>query len=215
MFGFELESAALASLAAVILIDIVLSGDNAVVIGLAVAGLPHGRRRRIVAVGILVATLMRIGFAFIALPLLKIIGLTLAGGILLLWVAWKMWREIRGGAFFSEATVAVVDPDAPPAPIVGKTAFQALTQIVLADLSMSLDNVLAVAGAAREHPYVLALGLLLSVTLMAVASAYIADLLNRYRWLVYFGLVVITGVALDMIWSGGWQIWRATGGAVG
>lgn len=207
MLLFDFNTAAMASLGAVILIDVVLSGDNAVVIGLAVAGLPQGRRRRVVAIGIMVATLMRIGFAFIALPLLEIIGLTLAGGILLLWVAWKMWREIRGGDFFCP------DEGGQDVATTEKTQVQALIQIVLADLSMSLDNVLAVAGAAREHPYVLGLGLLLSVTLMAVASAYIANLLNRYRWLVYVGLAVIAVVAVEMIWSGGWQVWRATGGA--
>lgn len=206
-----IEGNALAAFAAVILIDVVLSGDNAIVIGLAVAGLKEGHRRRVILFGVLAATAMRILFALVALPLLDILGLTLAGGILLLWVAWKMWREARG----SHAAPQISPAGAPGAAASGSgmareaSAFGALTRIVLADLSMSLDNVLAVAGAAREHPWVLVVGLLLSVALMAVASTVIARLLDRHRWLVYVGLAVVAFVALHMIWEGGWQVWRA------
>ncbi len=212
MIPIPVDGGVLAAFAAVVLIDVVLSGDNAIVIGLAVAGLEEKRRRTVVVVGVLAATIMRVGFALVALPLLEIIGLTLAGGILLLWVAWKMLREARGGTLLVPRSRR---PDSSAGPVqattlpVGKSALKALTQIVLADLSMSLDNVLAVAGAARAHPVVLAIGLLLSVTLMAVASTFIARLLDRHRWLVYVGLAVVATVAADMIWAGGWQIWRA------
>jgi YjbE family integral membrane protein len=199
---------ALSAFFKVILIDLVLAGDNAVVIGLAAAGLPKGQRGRVIVVGILAATLLRIGFALVAVELLAIIGLLLAGGILLLWVCWKMWRELRRPSE-TETEHALVGPNGGPR----KTFAQAAWQIVLADVSMSLDNVLAVAGAAREHPEALVFGLVLSIVLMGVAASLVARLLNRHRWIAYVGLAIIFYVALDMIWRGFWQI-RAAADAV-
>jgi len=182
----------------VVAIDLVLAGDNAVVIGLAAAGLPPERRRRAILVGIIAATLLRLAFAAVAVELLAIIGLLLAGGILLLWVCWKMWRELRGtGTADTEA--AQKEGDAHPR---GKTFAQAAWQIVMADVSMSLDNVLAVAGAAREHPGVLVFCLGLSIVLMGFAANLVARLLNRHRWIAYVGLAIILYVAIDMIWRG-------------
>ena len=198
------SQAALAALAQVILIDLVLAGDNAVVIGIAAAGLPVEQRRRAILIGILAATAMRIGFAFVAVELLAIIGLVLAGGLLLLWVSWKMWRELRASARAEED--AAFDEGA-GGPASGKTFRQAVWQIVMADVSMSLDNVLAVAGAARDHPAALVIGLLLSIVLMGFAATVIARLLHRYRWIAYVGLAIVVYVALDMIWRGFWDVY--------
>jgi len=198
------SQAALAALAQVILIDLVLAGDNAVVIGIAAAGLPVEQRRRAILIGILAATAMRIGFAFVAVELLTIIGLVLAGGLLLLWVSWKMWRELRASARAEED--AAFDEGA-GGPASGKTFRQAVWQIVMADVSMSLDNVLAVAGAARDHPAALVIGLLLSIVLMGFAATLIARLLHRYRWIAYVGLAIVVYVALDMIWRGFWDVY--------
>jgi YjbE family integral membrane protein len=182
----------------VMAIDLVLAGDNAVVIGLAAAGLPPERRARAILVGVIAATGLRLAFAAVALELLAIVGLLLAGGILLLWVCWKMWRELRGpGAEVTEAALRAEDVHIP-----GKTFAQAAWQIVVADVSMSLDNVLAVAGAAREHPTALVFGLGLSIVLMGFAANLVARLLNRHRWIAYVGLAIILYVALDMIWRG-------------
>ena len=196
------SQAALAALAQVILIDLVLAGDNAVVIGIAAAGLPTEQRRRAILVGILAATAMRIGFAFVAVELLAIIGLVLAGGLLLLWVSWKMWRELRASAR-AEENSAFDEGGALPR----KTFRQAVWQIVMADVSMSLDNVLAVAGAARDHPAALVIGLVLSIVLMGVAANLIARMLHRFRWIAYVGLAIIVYVALDMIWRGFWDVY--------
>jgi YjbE family integral membrane protein len=192
------------ALLSVVIIDVVLAGDNAIIVGMAAAGLPPERRRRVILLGIAAATVLRILFAFVALELLQtVIGMTAAGGLLLLWVAWKMYREIRVvGPVPAHASAAA----APPRRRREKTTAQAMTQIVLADLSMSLDNVLAVAGVARDHPYVLAIGLVLSVALMGVASTYVARLLDRLFWLAWVGLGIITFVALRMIWDGSAQI---------
>ena len=199
---FGLSHEALAAFAQVIMIDLVLAGDNAVVIGLAAAGLPPERRRRAILVGIIAATVLRVMFAGIALELLQIVGLLLAGGILLLWVCWKMWRELRGPSEQdTEAALAAGDAHVPR-----KTFAQAAWQIVLADVSMSLDNVLAVAGAARDHPAALIFGLGLSIVLMGVAATFIARLLNRHRWIAYVGLAIILYVAGDMIWRGAWEV---------
>lgn len=193
----------------VIGIDLVLAGDNAIVIGLAAAGLPKEQRSRAILVGIGAATVMRIGFALITTQLLAIVGLLLAGGILLLWVCWKMWQELRAGAHEHdiEAVEALTNRDldadaaiADDAP--RKTFRQAATQIVVADVSMSLDNVLAVAGAAKDHPTVLIIGLALSIAMMGLAASYIANLLNKYRWIAYIGLLIILYVALKMMWEG-------------
>lgn len=184
---------ALSALASVVIIDLVLAGDNAVVVGLAAAGLPPVLRRRVIMWGIGAATALRIAFAALAVELLAIIGLTLAGGILLLWVAWKLYRELRA----ARASPGHAD-SAPPR----KSFAQAFLQIVLADASMSLDNVLAVAGTARDNLVVLVAGLLLSVALMGVASHFIARLLGRQPWISWLGLGIITVVALRMIYDG-------------
>lgn len=197
----------------VIGIDVALAGDNAIVIGLAAAGLPAAQRSRAILVGILAATVLRIGFALITTHLLAITGLVLAGGILLLWVCWKMWRELREGAHDDqhEANEALSGTDLNADGTVAgraprKTFAQAAWQIVIADVSMSIDNVLAVAGAAREHPTVLVLGLIISIGLMGLAASFIARLLQRHRWIAYLGLLIIVYVALSMIWEGWHQV---------
>lgn len=192
----------------VIGIDLVLAGDNAIVIGLAAAGLPKEMRARAIFVGILAATVMRIAFAALTAQLLAIVGLLLAGGILLLWVCWKMWRELRSDhAAEVAAEEALTGEDVNADGLIAggapkKTFAQAATQIVIADVSMSLDNVLAVAGAAREHTSVLVIGLVLSIALMGLAASLIARLLNRHRWIAYVGLAIIVYVSLKMIWEG-------------
>src|SRR5690242_2496686 len=193
---FVLSREAIFALLQVIMIDLVLAGDNAVVIGLAAAGLPDRQRARVILVGIIAATVLRLAFAAVAIELLEIVGLLLAGGILLLWVCWKMWRELQEQRAH-HIDASVIGKEAPR-----KTFAQATWQIVLADISMSLDNVLAVAGAARDHPAALVFGLALSIVLMGVAAGYIAGLLNRHRWIAYGGLAIILYVALDMIWRG-------------
>ncbi len=203
----------LAAFLQVIMIDLVLAGDNAIVIGLAAAGLPKEQRTKAILIGVLAATVLRIIFALLTTKLLAIIGLLLAGGVLLLWVSWKMWRELRTPAQEEQgATEALADADlnhdgtiAGGAP--RKTFAQAAWQIVIADVSMSLDNVLAVAGAAREHPYVLVFGLVLSIALMGLAASFIARLLQKHRWIAYVGLLVILYVSLDMIYRGAHEVW--------
>jgi YjbE family integral membrane protein len=199
-----LSQEALSAFFQVIFIDLVLAGDNAVVIGLAATGLPREQRNKAILVGIVAATALRIVFASIATWLLAIVGLLVAGGILLLWVCWKMWRELR-----ASESEPHTDPDAAEACAPRKTFAQAAWQIVIADVSMSLDNVLAVAGAARDHPLVLVFGLVLSIALMGVAASFIARLLQRYRWIAYVGLAIILYVALRMIWEGSFEIHEA------
>jgi YjbE family integral membrane protein len=193
----------------VIGIDLVLAGDNAVVIGLAAAGLPKEMRNKAILIGIIAATVLRIGFAAITTQLLAIVGLLLAGGILLLWVCWKMWRELRDGHGADDiaAHEALSDSDLNADGTVAggrptKTFAQAAWQIVIADVSMSLDNVLAVAGAARDHPTVLVIGLVLSIALMGLAATFIARLLSKHRWIAYVGLAIILYVAVEMIYRG-------------
>ena len=198
-------AAGLTALLQVIAIDLVLAGDNAVVIGLAAAGLDPAQRKKAILVGILAATVLRIAFATVAVHLLAIIGLLLAGGLLLLWVCWKMWRELRAGHGDEQA---MANENAPK-----KTFFQAATQIVVADVSMSLDNVLAVAGAAREHPSVRIVGLGLSIALMGLAANFIARLLGKYHWIAYVGLAIILYVSLDMIYRGALEVWPYVNGA--
>jgi YjbE family integral membrane protein len=195
---------ALTALLQVIMIDLVLAGDNAIVIGLAAAGLPREQRGKAILIGILAATVLRIAFAAVTTQLLQIIGLLLAGGILLLWVCWKMWRELRAQQAEDEAvhTLDEADGNGGASASVKKTLAQAVWQIIVADVSMSLDNVLAVAGAARDHLTVLVIGLTLSIALMGLAASLIARLLQRYRWIAYVGLAVILYVALDMIYRG-------------
>lgn len=187
------------ALASVVIIDIVLAGDNAIVVGMAAATLPGQRRRRAIVGGIAAATVLRILFAVLAMRLLEVIGLRLAGGILLLWVAWKLYRELR--------QVRLRRHDAERL-VAAKTVRRAVTQIVIADLSMSLDNVIAVAGVARtqSEPWVLVAGLVLSVALMGVASNLIARLLARHPWIAWIGLAIVTFVALRMIWGGSAEI---------
>ena len=203
---------ALSAFFKVVMIDLVLAGDNAIVIGLAAAGLPKRQRNKAILVGVAAATVLRILFAIVAIHLLKLIGLVLVGGLLLLWVCWKMWREIKGShGQETEGVEAVSSTDIDAdGKIAGhtksKTFAQAAWQIVIADISMSLDNVLAVAGAAREHPMVLVFGLALSVALMGFAASFIARLLNSYRWIAYVGLLIIVYVALDMIVRGSFEI---------
>jgi YjbE family integral membrane protein len=183
------------ALLSVMIIDLMLAGDNAIIVGMAAARLPREQRRKAVVLGIAAATALRIALAFVAVSLLAIVGLTLAGGILLLWVAWKFYRELRA---------------LPPAETSGgspaKTFGQAVYQIVLADVSMSLDNVLAIAGAARGHPWVLTLGLVLSVALMGLAADFLAQLLARYRAIAWIGLLIVAIVALRMIYDGSSEI---------
>ncbi len=186
----------LAALLQVLMIDLLLAGDNVVVVGMAVTGLPPVQRRRAILAGICFATVVRIGLALVALRLLAVIGLMLAGGLLLVWVCWKMFRDLRR----AHRQEAEGDPPAT------KSFGQAMLQIILADLSMSLDNVLAVAGAAHEHPWVMVTGLLVSVVLMGVAANVVADLLQKYRLLSWIGLLVVLGVALKLIWEGGHQV---------
>jgi YjbE family integral membrane protein len=206
-----ITSQALMAFFQVVMIDLVLAGDNAIVIGLAAAGLPAEQRTKAIVVGIAAATVMRIGFASVTSQLLQIVGLLLAGGVLLLWVCWKMWRELRAQQEELEASEALTGIDinadgtiAAHAP--RKTFGQAAWQIIVADVSMSLDNVLAVAGAARDHPYVLIFGLVLSIALMGIAANFIAGLLQKHRWIAYVGLAIILYVAGEMIWRGALEV---------
>ncbi|RUM95654.1 TerC family protein [Pseudaminobacter arsenicus] len=201
---------AISALLQVIFIDLVLAGDNAIVIGLAAAGLPKDQRNKAILIGIIAATILRIGFAVLTTQLLQIVGLLLAGGILLLWVCWKMWRELRTG-HSQDMAEALQDRDinndgeiAACAP--RKTFAQAAWLIIVADVSMSLDNVLAVAGAARDHLAIMIFGLVLSIALMGLAATYIARLLQRYRWIAYVGLAIILYVALEMIYRGAQEV---------
>jgi YjbE family integral membrane protein len=188
-----LDAGTLSALASVIVIDVVLAGDNAVAVGMAAAGLPPTLRARVIFVGTVIATGLRLGLAIVATSLLAIVGLTLAGGLLLLFVAWKFYRELRRGR---DAAAAASHP--PPA----RNFRQAVFLVLAADVSMSLDNVLAIAGAARDNLYVLAAGLVLSVALMGVASSVIARSMDRHRWIGWVGLVVVTAVALRLIYDG-------------
>ena len=203
MFEF-LNPGVLNALLQVVLIDLVLAGDNAIVIGLAAAGLPQAQRGKAILIGIVAATMLRILFAGLATQILQIVRLLLAGGILLLWVCWKMWRELRASPAepmeAKEATGAAAGTTAEGRP--RKTLVQATWQIIVADVSMSLDNVLAVAGAAREHPMVMIFGLALSIAMMGVAASFIARLLQNHRWIAYVGLAVILYVAVEMIFRG-------------
>jgi len=203
---------AIAVLFQVVVIDLSLAGDNAVVVGMAAAGLPAEQRSRAILFGMMGATVLLVLFAGITTQLLKIVGLLFAGGVLLLWVGWKMWRELQWSAKEDGETVEAlhsyaVNADGTAAAYAPrKTLGQAAVQIVIADLSMSLDNVLAVGAAAREHPLVLIFGLSLSVFLMGVAASFIARLLHAYRWIAYVGLAVILYVALGMVYRGGQEL---------
>jgi YjbE family integral membrane protein len=191
----------LAALLQVVLIDVTLAGDNAVVVALSVAGLPASRRRLAILLGIGGATVIRIGFGLVALDLLEVLGLTLAGGLLLLYVAWKTFRELRRSR--AGHVVGV--------PVRQKTIAQAMLRILLADISMSLDNVLAVAGAAEGSHWVLAAGLVLSVAMMGLAAELLARALDRHRWIAWAGLLIMLSVALRMIWEGSHRVATALG----
>jgi YjbE family integral membrane protein len=211
-----ISMAELSALVQVILVDLVLAGDNAIVVGIAVAGLPVQQRWRVMVFGIAAATLLRIVFASLTVQLLQIIGLLLAGGLLLLWVCWKLWRELRTGRLIEMSAGNApreVSAEIGPAAVVppSKTMRQAVTQIIIADVSMSLDNVLAVAGVAREHAWVLIFGLVLSVAFMGLAAAVIARLLGRFHWIAYVGLAIIFYVSLRMIFDGTLELVEAAG----
>ena len=212
----------LTALGQVLLMDLVLAGDNAVAVGLAAAALPQDQRKKAILVGLAAAVVMRIGFALITVQLLALVGLLLAGGLLLLWVCWKMWRELREQATHDQAEAEAelqlamsIEHGTGPSPeelgVKRKSFGAALIQIMIADITMSLDNVLAVAGAAHEHPWIMVFGLILSIALMGVAATYIAKLLHRFRWIGYVGLVVVLYVALHMIWDGARQVVVRTG----
>lgn len=212
MFDPEMMSQ-LTALLTVIGIDVVLAGDNAIVVGMAAAGLPKELRARAICIGIVAAMVMRIGFAVVASEMMSIVGLMAAGGVLLLWVSWKLWREIRESSAARAAAAAFGDDDGllntsdvDGGQVSTKTLRQAVIQILVADLTMSLDNVLAVAGAARDHTMILVFGLVLSIGLMGLAATWIAKSLDRYSWVAYVGLVLIIYVALRMIWDGAHQM---------
>jgi YjbE family integral membrane protein len=206
-----LSTDVLTTLFEIVLINLMLSGDNAIVIGLAAAGLPRAQQGKAILIGIVAATILRILFAGLARQILQIVGLLLAGGILLLWVCWKMWRELRassaGAKEAKEAAGAFAGTYGEDKP--RKTLVQASWQIIVADVSMSLDNVLAVAGAAREHPVVMIFGLGLSIAMMGVAASLIARLLQNHRWIAYVGLAVILYVAVEMMLRGTLDIMQA------
>lgn len=208
----------------IVFIDLVMSGDNAIIIGLAAAGLPAEMRRRAIMLGILGATVLRITFSIFTFQLLHLIGMTLAGGILLLWVAYKMWREIQCGAVSAPCAEEISAHDgtagielsdggggAGAAAVQTKTMGSAMFSIIIADVTMSLDNVLAVAGAAHGAPGMLVFGLVLSIVLMACAANYLACMLERHRWLAYAGLLVVAYVAVEMIWRGSGEVFAAMG----
>jgi YjbE family integral membrane protein len=191
---------ALAAFVQVLMIDILLAGDNAIVVGALAAGLPTEQRKKVILIGIIAALVLRIGFALVVSQLMQIVGLILAGGLLLLWVSWKMYRELhpkRGADTPNDASDDDVSGIRP-----AKSFAAAAWAVAVADVSMSLDNVLAVAGAARDHPGILIIGLILSVALMGVAANIIAKYIERFRWIAYLGLVVIVYVALKMVYEG-------------
>jgi YjbE family integral membrane protein len=201
----------LATLVSVILIDLTMAGDNVVIMGTIASGLPARERQRVIMFGVAIALVFLIGFALTATWLLHFTGLLLAGGLLLLWVAYNLYRELRPAT-----SVVADDPATPPVegPPASKTFWQAALQITLADLSMSLDNVLAVAATARDHPTVLFFGLALSVTLMGLAANLVAKLVQRYHWIAWIGLCVLLYVALNMIWDGWHQVQPVVAGAM-
>jgi YjbE family integral membrane protein len=199
---FHLDQATITAYFEVIMINVLLSGDNVIVIAMAAAGLANDLRGKAIAAGIAAAAVIRIVFAVTAVKLLAITGITFAGGLLLLWICWTMLQELRASREDDEGHRAAVDGGGGLA-IKPKMFRQAIFQIILADVSMSLDNVLAVAGAAKENMHALIFGLILSVLLMGLASSFVAKLLNRYKWIGWIGLAIIVYVALDMVWQGG------------
>lgn len=199
-FSSIFDAAGLAALAQVLMIDIVLAGDNAIVVGALAAGLPDDQRKKVIMIGVLAALVLRVGFALMVSQLMGITGLILAGGLLLLWVAWKMYRELQHSAPNAGSPEVAGDENSGVKP--AKSFAAAAWAVALADVSMSLDNVLAVAGAARDHPEIMVIGLVLAVALMGVAANFIAKYIERYRWIAWIGLIVIVYVAGKMIWDG-------------
>jgi len=195
-----ISASAVAAFLEILFIDIVLAGDNAIVVGALAAGLPADQRKKVILIGVIAALVLRIGFALVVSQLLKVVGLVLAGGILLLWVAWRMYRELKHKDESPGSEEVVGDEHSGMRP--ARTFAGAAWGVALADVSMSLDNVLAVAGAARDHPWVLVFGLVLSVLLMGVAANFIANYIERYRWIGWIGLLVILWVALKMVYEG-------------
>jgi YjbE family integral membrane protein len=194
----------LVALLQIIVIDVVLAGDNAIVVGLAASRVAPELRAKVIFWGIAGAVLLRIGFAAVTMQLLAIVGLTLAGGILLLWVCWKMYRELRHASHLAPAGAAISSSEAEMVKPLG--FWSAIVQIIIADVSMSLDNVLAVAGAAKGHTGVLVIGLAIAVVLMAMAASFIAKLLVRYPWVTWLGLAIVFYVAVDMMWRGSLEV---------
>jgi YjbE family integral membrane protein len=192
--------AAMSAFLQVLLIDVVLAGDNAIVVGALAAGLPADQRKKVIAIGVIAALVLRVAFALMVTWLLGIVGLVFAGGLLLLWVAWKMYREIRAGSHSPGSPEIVGDEHSGVKP--AKSFAGAAISVAEADISMSIDNVLGVAGAAREHPGILIVGLVFAVALMGVAANFIARYIERYRWIAWIGLVVILYVAVKMIIEG-------------
>ena len=191
---------ALAAFGQVLMIDVLLAGDNAIVVGALAAGLPADQRKKVILIGIIAALVLRIGFALVVTQLMQIVGLIFAGGLLLLWVSWKMYRELQPAGANGGSPEIEGDEHSGVAP--AKSFAAAAWAVAVADVSMSLDNVLAVAGAAREHPGILIVGLILSVALMGIAANFIAKYIERYRWIAYIGLAVILYVAGKMIYDG-------------
>lgn len=188
----------------ILVIDVVLAGDNAIVVGALAAGLPTEQRKKVIMIGVIAALVLRVAFALVVTQLLQIVGLILAGGLLLLFVAWKMWRELRHQSQSGGSPEIVGDEHSGVRP--ARSYASAAWGVAVADISMSLDNVLAVAGAAKDHPYVLVFGLVLSVILMGIAANFIARYIERYRWIGYVGLLVILWVAGKMIWEGFYDV---------
>lgn len=209
---FHFLSPAVAALFQVILIDIAMAGDNALVIGMVASRVPRSARRKVIFWGLVAAVVLRVVLATVTASILAYIGLMFAGGILLLWVAWRLYREIHPSSDEAAALSAIAkddDNNGVSTPDSGLDVRAAILRVAAADLSMSLDNVLAVAGAAMDHVWVLTIGLLLSIALMGVAATMIANLLQRHPWISYAGLIIVLYVALRMIWFGGWEIYRA------
>jgi len=196
------EPAEFSAFIQVLLIDLVLAGDNAIVVGALAAGLPPAQRKKVILIGVIAALVLRIIFALMVTWLLAIVGLVLAGGVLLLWVAWRMWRDIQGHQVGESAGSPEVAGDERSGLKPAKTFAAAAWGVAVADVSMSLDNVLAVAGAAREHPGILIVGLIFAVALMGIAANIIAKYIERFRWIAWVGLVVIVYVAGKMIYEG-------------
>ena len=210
---FEISYPEIIAIIQVVFIDLVLAGDNAIVVGMAAASVQTEYRKKVIFYGIALAVVTRIAFAVLTLELLNIVGLMFVGGLLLLWVCWKLYRDLRRNYLANAKSVEATNPNAAGAKNLGgdvprKTLTSAIIQVAIADISMSLDNVLAVAGAANNHMTALVIGLALSVVLMGIGATLIAKLLQRHHWIGYFGLVLVFYVAVSMTWRGGWEFFN-------